>query len=85
MISCQIALYPLATKDFEKIIVEALDTVQPLKEQGLSIEVGAMSTILRGPDEVVWKGIRRLFDKASENGQQIVLNLQVSNECGCDI
>ncbi|WP_141705343.1 YkoF family thiamine/hydroxymethylpyrimidine-binding protein [Vulcanibacillus modesticaldus] len=25
MISCQVALYPLATKDFNRIIIEALE------------------------------------------------------------
>ncbi len=85
MISCQVALYPLATKEFEKVIVDALEAIQPLKEQGLTIEVGAMSTILKGTDDIVWQGIRMLYEKSSENGQQIVLNVQMSNECGCDI
>ncbi|GBF10183.1 YkoF family thiamine/hydroxymethylpyrimidine-binding protein [Tepidibacillus infernus] len=85
MISCQVALYPLATKEFDQVIVEALDAVKPLKEEGLTIEVGSMSTIFKGPDDLVWKAVRLLFDTAKQNGQQIVLNTQISNECGCDL
>lgn len=84
MISCQVALYPLSTGDFDKVIVKALESIQPLKEKGLTIEVGAMSTILKGSDELVWDAVRILFNESSKNGQQIVLNAQISNECGCD-
>lgn len=85
MISCQVALYPLATEEFERVILNALEAIKDLQEQGLSIEVGAMSTVLRGPDQIVWQAVQDLFKEASRNGQQIVLNAQISNECGCDL
>lgn len=85
MISCQVALYPLATEEFEEVILNALEAIKHLQEQGLSIEVGAMSTVLKGPDQIVWLAIQDLFKEASRNGQQIVLNAQISNECGCDL
>lgn len=85
MISCQVALYPLATEEFEKVIMNSLEAIEYLQEQGLSIEVGAMSTVLRGPDQIVWQAVQDLFKEASRNGQQIVLNAQISNECGCDL
>ena len=85
MISCQLTLYPLATKDFESVIIKALDSISSLKSEGLTIEIGSMSTILKGNDEVVWKAVRTLFDQASDQGQQIVLNASFSNECGCDL
>ena len=84
MISSQVALYPLANNDFKQVISQALDRIIPLKEQGLVIEVGSMSTILRGSDELVWNAIQLLFKEASKDGQQIVLNVQISNECGCE-
>ncbi len=84
MISCQIALYPLATEKFEEIIVSALDKIKPLESRGLTIEVGSMSTLIKGEDALVWEAIRELYTEASKNGQKIVLNTQFSNECGCD-
>jgi len=83
MISCQVALYPLATNNFDEVIIEALESIKPLMELGLIIEVGTMSTIVRGDNELVFQAIKKLFDEASKGGQQIVLNTQFSNECGC--
>lgn len=83
MISCQVALYPLAIENFDEVIIEALEAIKPLIELGLIIEVGAMSTIIRGDEELVFQAIKMLFNEASKNGRRIVLNTQFSNECGC--
>lgn len=85
MISCQIALYPLATQNFNQVIIDAVEVLKPFENQGLTIEVGVMSTVLKGEDSIVWEAVRKLFDRSSQNGQQIVLNMTVSNECGCDL
>ncbi|MFV9511328.1 YkoF family thiamine/hydroxymethylpyrimidine-binding protein [Tepidibacillus sp. LV47] len=85
MISCQLALYPLATKEFAKVIVEALKALEPLQKEGLIIEVGSMSTVIKGKDDLVWKAVRLLFEEAAKDGQQIVLTASISNECGCDL
>lgn len=84
MIACQVAIYPLAATDFDEVILEAIRSIEEYKQDGLSIEVGSMSTILRGPDDLVWKAVRQLFDMSGKNNQ-IVLNVQMSNECGCDV
>ncbi|MFW6120797.1 MAG: YkoF family thiamine/hydroxymethylpyrimidine-binding protein [Petrotogales bacterium] len=84
MISCQLSLYPLGTKEYNKTIVDSLNTIKSLKQQGLTIEIGSMSTILKGPDDVVWKGVQMLFDKAIENNRKIVLSVLCSNDCGYD-
>ena len=85
MIACQISLLPLATKDFEEIITRAVEDIKELEAEGLTIEVGSMSTVLRGKDDIVWEAVRRLFNKSKEDGQQVVLQASFSNECGCDI
>lgn len=83
MISCQVALYPLATENFENVIIEALESIKLFTERGLIIEVGSMSTIIRGNDELVFQAVKMLFNEASKDGRRIVLNTQFSNECGC--
>ena len=85
MISCQLALYPLATKDFETVIVDAINVIRPLEKEGLTIDIGAMSTVIKGKDELVWKAVQLLFNQSTKDGQQIVLNASFSNECGCDL
>lgn len=83
MISCQVALYPLAIENFDEAIIEALEAIKPLIEKGLIIEIGSMSTIIRGDDELVFHAVKMLFNEASKDGRRIVLNTQFSNECGC--
>ncbi|WP_339061127.1 YkoF family thiamine/hydroxymethylpyrimidine-binding protein [Tepidibacillus marianensis] len=85
MISCQLALYPLATKDFESVITKSLQALMPLESEGLTIEVGSMSTVIKGNEKLVWKAIQTLYTYSTNEGQKIVLNASFSNECGCDV
>jgi len=85
MISCQIALYPLASNDFTSIITKALEAIEPFKLQGLTMEVGPMSTVIKGKDELVWKAVQALFAYCKDEGHKVVLNASFSNECGCDL
>lgn len=85
MIACQLSLYPLGTGDFSALISDAVASLEPLTERGARVEVGSMSTVVTGPDDVVWEAVRLLFDTAAENGQRIVLTATLSNECGCDV
>lgn len=85
MIACQMSLYPLATVDFGALVTASVASLRPLQERGLTLEVGAMSTVVTGPDDLVWEAVRTLFDAAAAGGQQIVLTATLSNECGCDV
>lgn len=82
IISAQVALYPLSRPDIDQIVSDAVAELEKLKEEGLQIEVGSMSSVLRGEEELVWRAIRTLF---SEGGKKnpVVLHVTVSNECGC--
>lgn len=85
MIACQMSLYPLGSGDFTALISHAVDSLEPLGGRGLSIDVGSMSTVVTGPDDLVWEAARLLFDTAAKDGQRIVLTTTCSNECGCDL
>lgn len=83
IIAAQIALYPLSRPDFDFIIRNAVKELEKMQSEGLQIEVGAMSSVLRGEEELVWKAIRILFAAGEKNDTPVVLNITVSNECGC--
>lgn len=85
MIACQLSLFPLGVGDVTDLISEAVGSLEPLKEQGLSIDVGSMSTVVTGPDDLVWEAARQLFDTAARGGNPIALTSTFSNECGCDL
>ena len=83
MISCQVALYPLADPKFTAVIDEALARIEAIPE--LHIEVGPMSTYLLGEQEKIWDALQILFQTSIQNDRKIVMNVQMSNECGCDL
>lgn len=85
MIACQMSLYPLGVGEVHALIGDAVLSLEPLEERGLSVEVGSMSTVVSGPDDLVWEAVRLLFDTAAEKGQRVVLTATVSNDCGCDL
>jgi uncharacterized protein YqgV (UPF0045/DUF77 family) len=82
MIACQMSLYPLGSGEFTALIAEAVDSLEPLEDRGLSIDVGSMSTVVTGPDDLVWEAARLLFDTAAKDGNRVVLTSTFSNECG---
>lgn len=83
MIAAQVALYPLRTDDVDGAVTAALDAIAALSGEGLVIEVASMSTVLTGPDDVVWRAMREIFDALARDGHRVVLTTTVSNECGC--
>lgn len=85
MIACQVALYPLGTDDYSDAITSALASLDELQESGLNAQVGTMSTVLTGPDDLVWQGARLLFEAAARDGRRVVMTATLSNECGCDV
>jgi len=77
IISAQVSLYPLGQDD----LAPAIDALlAALADHGLEFEIGPMSTVVWGDDEVVWAGLRDGFCRATALGGA-VLNLTISNAC----
>lgn len=75
-VTCQFAIHPLGPGAGEAIDA-ALGAV---RRRGLTVEVGRMSSLVEGPDEVVFAALRDAF-LAAANGD-CVMTLTVSNACG---
>lgn len=78
MMSCQVSLYPLGNRDYEKIVLEA---VRSLPQEGIEVDVNPMSTILRGDDEKVWEAVKSLYQTGKSFGY-MVMTMTLSNRCG---
>ncbi|HHW91638.1 MAG TPA: hypothetical protein GX735_02940 [Firmicutes bacterium] len=76
MISGQVSVYPLETPNSDSIIKECVDTFQ---KQGISTEVGAVSTTFTGEPEQVWNGLRLMFEQAQSRGQEVNMVVTLSN------
>jgi len=80
-ISCQVALYPLDVANSTSVIE---DTLARMDWGGLQVVVGSMSTTLSGDEEEIWRCLQELSVTAGMSGR-FVLNVTVSNYCGCEI
>ncbi len=78
-IACQLSLYPLGEVDYVQKIKNVLDTLQ--KERELEVEVGNMSTFIRGSEDRVWKTLQEIFKSAASEGN-FTLSVTLSNVCG---
>lgn len=76
-ISAELSLYPLREADLGPAILEFVDE---LRQEGLKIQPGSMSTLLVGPRDQVFEALKRAFTAASRR-HQIVLRMVISNGC----
>lgn len=74
-ILAEVALYPLREADIGPILLEF---VARLREAGLEVEPGPMSTLVKGPCAQVFAALQDAFLAASER-RQVVLRLTVTN------
>ncbi len=78
-LACQFSLYPLGTREYGKFIREIIADLDGF--EGMDVEVGPMSTMIRGSQEAVWELLKKVSNKAGQRGE-FVLTLTVSNVCG---
>ena len=76
-ISAQVSLYPLRQQHLSPVIG---DVVNILKERGLEVSPGPMSSLVSGDDEVLFTAIKDVFRKSAENGD-MVMAVTFSNAC----
>ena len=76
-IAAQVSLYPLRQASLSPAIDEAL---QIFREHGLSVEPGAMSTLITGDDAAIFAALQEAFRRVAEQGQ-VVMVVTFSNAC----
>jgi len=76
-ISAQVSLYPLRQFSIGPTI---RDTVRILREHGLKVEMGPMSTLVWGEEEVVFAALQQAFHRATEGGDAVMV-VTFSNAC----
>jgi len=75
-VSCQFAVYPLGVSSLEPWVSAALEAV---RRAGLEPRPGAMSTLVVGPAEAVFRALAGAFDAVAAAG--CVMTATVSNAC----
>jgi len=78
VMSCQVTLYPLDTPDSGRAIS---DVLAQMDWEGVEVNVGLLSTVILGEENLVWDKIHRLYSLAKK--YPFALQITVSNRCGC--
>lgn len=76
-VSVQVSFYVLGGMDLTAAIERFLAV---LRQRGLTIEVGAMSTVIWGDLNEIFAALRDAYEQASD-GQAAVMTITVSNAC----
>lgn len=76
MISVQVAVYPIGQAGYAAVDA----ALEVLRESGLELQVGPMSSILSGPTQQVFDVLARAFDAAARHGGT-VLQVTATNAC----
>lgn len=80
--SCEITYFPIHSKDYLGDIHKVLEIIQ---SYGVSCEIGALSTTIRGDRDTIFKLIQDIYDKMEEAGCHFTISMMLSNICGCQI
>ena len=76
-ITAQVSLYPLGKSALSPAIDEAL---RILREHGLEVEVGPMSSLVAGEETVIFTALQSAFSRVAEQGP-VVMVATFSNAC----
>jgi uncharacterized protein YqgV (UPF0045/DUF77 family) len=75
--TAQISLYPLRQTSIGPPI---RGLVQVLRQHGLHVRVGAMSTLVWGEEQAIFDAVQAAFRQAAEHGDT-VMAVTISNAC----
>ncbi|MGC9468333.1 MAG: YkoF family thiamine/hydroxymethylpyrimidine-binding protein [Anaerolineae bacterium] len=76
-ISAQVSLYPLRQKEIGPPIREV---VRILRDHGLTVRIGEMSTLVWGQEDLLFAALQEAFHRAAEQGDA-VMAVTISNAC----
>jgi uncharacterized protein YqgV (UPF0045/DUF77 family) len=76
-VSAQLSIYPLRKPSLSMTIDAAL---RVMKDSGLKLIPGSMSTLILGEANQIWKALEKVFSEASEQGE-VVMIVTMSNAC----
>ena len=79
IIACQISYLPLRT---DRIGEEVGKILSVIRNSGFECSIGVFATEIKGPKKQVFSLIQDIFEVAETEGQ-FVLDVKLSNICGC--
>jgi len=79
--SCQISFTPIMSKNYIDDVDKVLEII---KDYDLECKIGILSTTVRGNKDKIFSMIREIYD-TMDNTTSFVVDIKISNICGCNI
>ena len=76
-VQAEVSLYPLHCSDLTEPIRQF---VELLEDNQLKVEIGPMSTLVKGDSQVVFENLKKAFGRLAEE-YKVVMTLKISNAC----
>lgn len=76
MITAEVAIYPLKTKNASGVINHAIDS---LDNTNVNYEVDSIKTHLSGENAQVFSGLKAMFETAQNEGGEISMVVTITN------
>ncbi|MDQ2085184.1 YkoF family thiamine/hydroxymethylpyrimidine-binding protein [Herbivorax sp. ANBcel31] len=76
MISAEVAVYPLKTKNASNIINKSINM---LNGSNVEYSVNSINTVITGLKEDVFQNLQKMFNEAEEKGGEINMVVTISN------
>jgi uncharacterized protein YqgV (UPF0045/DUF77 family) len=80
-VTAQVSVYPLGQEAYIPPIDEAIEA---LRGPGLGTQVGRLSTLVSGEEEVVFAALRRAFQVAAAHGATVMV-ATLTNACPANV
>lgn len=78
--SCEITYFPIESKNYLEEISSAIKIIEGYE---IEVDVGILSTTIRGNSEVIFQLIKEIYDVMTKEGCNFTINTMISNICGC--
>ena len=79
-IACQFSFCPVGVEGYSSEIDRVLELIS---DSALHVDIGPMSTIVQGDSGAVLGLIEKIIDMQAKSGLNYIMNITISNICGC--
>lgn len=78
--SCEITYFPIGSPNY---LEEISSVIKIIEGYEVEVDVGILSTTIRGNSEVIFQLIKEIYDVMTKEGCNFTINTMISNICGC--
>lgn len=78
--SCEITYFPIQSENY---LEEIRSVIKIIEAYEVEVEVGVLSTTIRGNSEIIFQMMKKIYDGMSMEGCNFTMSMMVSNICGC--